>query len=69
MATDIPPHNLREVTAACIHLLDDPKATVDELCEHVKGPDFPTEAEIIAAASELRQIYETGSGSSACGPR
>jgi len=47
MATDIPPHNLREVSSATIHLLDNPKATVGELCEHIKGPDFPTGGEII----------------------
>jgi len=63
MATDIPPHNLREVVSACIHLLDAPKATVAELCEHVKGPDFPTDAELITPADEIRKIYETGRGS------
>ena len=50
MATDIPPHNLREVAAACVRLLDDPKATVAQLLEHVQGPDFPTGAEIISSA-------------------
>jgi len=62
MATDIPPHNLREVTAACVHLLDDPDATVAELCKHVHGPDFPTGAEIVTPKSELRAIYKTGNG-------
>ena len=62
MATDIPPHNLREVVTACIRLLDEPKATVQDLCEHVKGPDFPGEAEIITPAVELQKIYETGNG-------
>jgi topoisomerase IV subunit A len=62
MATDIPPHNLREVAAACVHLLDNPKATVADLCEHIEGPDFPTEAEIITPRAELRKIYETGNG-------
>ena len=62
MATDIPPHNLTEVVAATIHLLDSPKATVADLCEHIKGPDFPTEAEIITPAEELRTLYETGRG-------
>ncbi len=62
MATDIPPHNLREVVSACIHLLDEPKADVATLCEHVKGPDFPGHAEIITPAEELRKIYETGNG-------
>ncbi|MBI3343969.1 MAG: DNA topoisomerase IV subunit A [Gammaproteobacteria bacterium] len=63
MATDIPPHNAREVTSACIRLLEDPKATVKQLCEHVRGPDFPTEAEIITAPAELARLYETGLGS------
>jgi topoisomerase-4 subunit A len=63
MATDIPPHNLREVVSACIRLLDEPKATVTELCEHVKGPDFPTEAEIITPRADLLSMYETGHGS------
>jgi topoisomerase-4 subunit A len=63
MATDIPPHNLREVAAACIHLLDEPDATVRELVRHVLGPDFPTGAEIVTPKAELRQIYETGNGS------
>jgi len=63
MATDIPPHNLREVASACIHLLDEPAAGVRELCAHVPGPDFPTEAEIITPRNELVHIYETGSGS------
>jgi topoisomerase-4 subunit A len=63
MATDIPPHNLREVAAACIHLLDDPEASVRDLCRHVKGPDFPMGAEIVTPKAELRQMYETGTGS------
>ena len=63
MSTDIPPHNLREVVSACIRLLDEPKATVAELCEHIHGPDFPTDAEIISPTEELRRIYETGNGS------
>ncbi len=63
MATDVPPHNVREVAAACIRLLEDPKVGVAELCEHVKGPDFPTEAEIITPAAELRAMYESGLGS------
>ncbi len=63
MATDIPPHNLREVGGACIHLLDNPNATLDDLCQHVPGPDMPTEAEIITPRRELRKLYETGRGS------
>ena len=62
MATDIPPHNLREVAAACVRLLDDPKATVAQLLEHVQGPDFPTGAEIITSREDLARIYETGNG-------
>ena len=63
MATDIPPHNLREVAAACIRLIEQPKATVAELCEHVLGPDYPTGAEIITPREELLKNYETGHGS------
>ncbi|MDH5823111.1 DNA topoisomerase IV subunit A [Luteimonas sp. RD2P54] len=62
MATDVPPHNLNEVVSACIHLLDDPKAEVRELCEHVRGPDYPTSAEIITPAADLLTLYETGHG-------
>ncbi len=63
MATDIPPHNLREVVTACIRLIDEPKADLAALLEHVKGPDYPTEAEIITPRAELHKMYETGSGS------
>lgn len=63
MATDIPPHNLREVAAACIYLLDHPKASIETLCSFIQGPDFPTEAEIITPASELIALYNKGSGS------
>ena len=63
MSTDIPPHNLREVVSACIRLLDQPKATIAELCEHVKGPDYPTNAEIITPTQDLLHMYETGTGS------
>jgi len=63
MATDIPPHNVREVASATIRLLEQPKAMVAELCEHVLGPDYPTEAEIITPREELVRIYETGNGS------
>ena len=63
MATDIPPHNLREVVSALIRLLEEPNAGVGELLEHVKGPDFPTDAEIITPLHDLRQMYETGGGS------
>jgi len=63
MATDVPPHNLNEIVSALLHLLDDPDATVAELCEHVKGPDYPSFAEIITPIADLRTMYETGYGS------
>ena len=62
MATDIPPHNVNEVVSACIRLLDQPKASVLDLMEHIQGPDFPTNAEIISSAADIRQVYETGRG-------
>ncbi len=63
MATDIPPHNLREVVSACIRLLDEPKSTVAELNEHILAPDFPTDAEIITPREDILAMYETGHGS------
>src|SRR5580658_9742589 len=63
MATDIPPHNLREVAAACLHLLDEPEATTRALLKHIKGPDLPTGAEIISARDELLAFYDSGNGS------
>ena len=63
MATDIPPHNLKEVADACIHLLGNPKASVRDLCRFIKGPDYPTAAEIITPKKEIQQIYATGKGS------
>ena len=62
LSTDIPPHNLREVVSACIRLLDRPSSSVAELCEHVRGPDYPTGGEIISSPAELREVYETGTG-------
>jgi topoisomerase-4 subunit A len=62
MATDIPPHNLREVIAATVRLLESPKSTVVQLCEHVLAPDFPTSAEIITPREEIIALYETGRG-------
>ncbi len=62
MATDVPPHNLNEVVSACVRLLDDPDASVRDLCEHVRGPDYPTTAEIITPAADLIALYETGNG-------
>lgn len=63
MATDIPPHNLREVAKACILLLDKARAPLSELLKCIKGPDYPTDAEIITPKSELKTLYETGNGS------
>jgi topoisomerase-4 subunit A len=63
MATDIPPHNIREVANACAILLDNPKAELTELLTQVQGPDYPTDAEIITPAADIRKIYETGRGS------
>jgi topoisomerase-4 subunit A len=63
MATDVPPHNLREVANACIHMLDNPKATTQDLTQFVQGPDFPTSAEIITPKADVQRMYETGKGS------
>src|SRR4029079_6564815 len=63
MATDIPSHNVREVVNACVELLDNPEATLEQLTKHIKGPDFPTEGEIITPAAEIREMYKTGNGS------
>ena len=63
MATDIPPHNLREVVNAAVHLLDDPKATVADLIRFIPGPDYPTTAEIISSPADIVNIYENGNGS------
>ncbi|MGD8958169.1 MAG: DNA gyrase subunit A, partial [Chromatiaceae bacterium] len=62
MATDIPPHNLREIIAATVRLLEKPRSTVRELCEHVLAPDFPTGGEIITPREEIISLYETGRG-------
>ncbi|MEI4515946.1 DNA topoisomerase IV subunit A [Stenotrophomonas rhizophila] len=63
MATDVPPHNLNEIVSALLHLLDDPEASIGDLLEYVKGPDYPSAAEIITPAADLRTMYETGYGS------
>jgi topoisomerase-4 subunit A len=63
MATDIPPHNVREVANACALLLDNSKAELSTLLEHVQGPDYPTDAEIITPKDDITKIYETGRGS------
>ncbi len=62
MSTDVPPHNLREVANALVHLIDNPKATVAALMKHIKGPDYPTGGELVSSADEIRDMYETGSG-------
>jgi len=63
MATDIPPHNLREVAQAAMALIDKPNTSLDDLLDIVQGPDYPTEAEIITPRDEIRKIYQTGRGS------
>jgi topoisomerase IV subunit A len=63
MATDILPHNLTEVANACIELLKHPQTNLTDICQHIKGPDFPTEAEIITPAADIKKLYETGTGS------
>src|ERR671938_1256606 len=63
MATNIPPHNLGEICAALIKLLDNPDLSSVQLCRYVKGPDFPTGGQILNSADELKEIYKTGSGS------
>ena len=63
MATDIPSHNIREVVDACVHLIENPKATVEDLCEFILAPDFATEAEIITPPAQIIEMYKTGHGS------
>ena len=63
MATDIPPHNLTEVLKATIHLIDNPKARVSDLCRYIKGPDYPTDAEIITPRKDINAMYKKGGGS------
>jgi topoisomerase-4 subunit A len=62
MSTDVPPHNLNEVAAALVHLIDNPKATVGDLMKHVKGPDFPTGGELVSPQADIEEIYNTGNG-------
>jgi len=62
MSTDVPPHNLREVASALIHLIDNPKASVTHLMKHIKGPDYPTGGELVSSAADIKEIYETGGG-------
>ncbi|MCH8059187.1 MAG: DNA topoisomerase IV subunit A [Proteobacteria bacterium] len=62
LSTDVPPHNLREVARALIHLIDNPKATVAALMQYIKGPDYPTGGELVTAREDIKEIYKTGSG-------
>ena len=62
LSTDVPPHNLREVASALIHLIDNPKATVAALMKYIKGPDYPTGGELVTAREDIKEIYKTGSG-------
>ena len=62
LSTDVPPHNLREVASALIHLIDTPKATVAALMKHIKGPDYPTGGELVSPREDIKQIYATGNG-------
>ena len=62
LSTDVPPHNLREVASALVHLIDNPKATVSQIMKHILGPDFPTGGELVSPHADIRQIYETGNG-------
>ena len=62
MSTDVPPHNLNEVTSALVHLIENPKATVAQLMKHIKGPDFPTGGELVSSTADIKEIYATGSG-------
>jgi topoisomerase-4 subunit A len=62
LSTDVPPHNIREVASALVHLIDNPKATVAHMMKHIKGPDFPTGGELVSPRADIKQIYTTGNG-------
>jgi len=62
MATDIPPHNLNEIIDACLLLIDNPKSTLEDICQFIQGPDFPTGAEIITSKEEIINIFRSGQG-------
>jgi topoisomerase-4 subunit A len=62
LSTDVPPHNIREVSSALVHLLDNPKATLSHMMKHIKGPDFPTGGELVSPRDDIKQIYKTGNG-------
>ena len=62
MATDIPPHNLNEIIEACLLMIDNPKSTLEDICQSIQGPDFPAGAEIITSREEIINIYRSGQG-------
>ncbi|MAD92040.1 MAG: DNA topoisomerase IV subunit A [Gammaproteobacteria bacterium] len=62
MSTDVPPHNLKEVVDALVHLIENPKSTITDLIKYIQAPDYPTGGEIVSAAADIREIYETGIG-------
>ncbi len=62
LSTDVPPHNLKEVSSALVHLIDNPTATLSHLMKHIKGPDFPTGGELVSPRDDIKQIYKTGNG-------
>jgi len=62
LSTDVPPHNLREVASALVHLIDKPDATLSQIMKHIKGPDFPTGGELVSPRADIKQIYNTGNG-------
>lgn len=62
LSTDVPPHNLREVASALVHLIDSPKATIADIMKHIKGPDFATGGELVSPRADIKQIYVTGNG-------
>lgn len=63
MATDIPPHNMKEVAEAAILLLNKPEASLDDILVHIQAPDYPTRAEIITVKSDIKKMYQSGKGS------
>ena len=62
MSTDVPPHNLKEVASALVHLIDNPKSTTGSLMRHISGPDFPTGGELVSPPTDIKKIYESGNG-------
>ncbi len=62
LSTDVPPHNLREVASALVHLIDSPKATIAHVMKHIKGPDFPTGGELVTPRADIKRMYNTGNG-------